>query len=250
MFQSRDLSLSEISAKGAITLADVMRMRREVFSDGIVQESEAEALFTLNDACAVKDTAWSDFFVEALSDYLVHQAEPKGYLTTANADWLIDRISRNGKIDSITEIELLITVLDKARWAPPSLAAFALEQVKRTVLTGCGPIRSGKSLEPGVIDAADVELLRRILYAFGSDGNVAISRAEAEVLFDLNDATNGARNAPEWTDLFTKAVANFIMAASGYSAPPREEALRQEAWLDHREGTGGFLAKMVAGGFT
>jgi hypothetical protein len=250
MYQSKDLSFGDIRAKGAITLADVMRLRRDTFADGIVNVQEADALFALNDACAIKDTAWSDFFVEALSDYLVHQAEPKGYVTTENADWLIGKIGRDGKVDTMTELELLISVLDKARWAPSSLAAFALDQVKRSVLTGCGPVRSGKKLVAGVVDAADVDILRRILYAFGSHGNVAITRAEAEVLFDINDATDHARNAPEWTELFTKAVANCIMSASGYEAPPREEALRLERWLNQEpDGVGGFLSRMVSGGF-
>lgn len=250
MLQSKDISFGDIRAKGAITLADVMRLRRDTFADGIVTPEEADALFSLNDACAIKDTAWSDFFVEALSDYLVHQAEPKGYVTVENAEWLIGKIGHDGKVDTMTELELLISVLDKARWAPSSLSAFALEQVKRSVLSGCGPVRSGKRLTAGVVDPADVDMLRRILYAFGSHGNIAITRAEAEVLFDINDATDHSRNAPVWTELFTKAVANCIMSASGYEAPPREEALRHERWLNQEtDGIGGFLSRMVSGGF-
>lgn len=250
MLKSKDLSFGEIRAKGAITLADVMRLRRDTFADGIVSLEEADALFALNDACAIKDTAWSDFLVEALSDYLVHQAEPKGYVTAENASWLIAKISLDGKVDTMTELELLMSVLEKARWAPASLSAFALDQVKRSVLSGCGPVRSGKKLTAGVVDASDVDMIRRVLFAFGSHGGVAITRAEAEVLFDINDATDHSRNAPEWMELFTKAIANCIMSASGYEVPSREEALRRERWLDQAtEGVGGILTRMVSGGF-
>ncbi len=79
-----------------------------------------------------------------------------------------------------------------------------------------------------------MDLLRRILYAFGGDGNVAITRAEAEILFEIEDATNGGPINPAWTDLFVKAIANVLMASSGYAVPSREEALRSEAWLDSR----------------
>ncbi len=80
-------------------------------------------------------------------------------------------------------------------------------------------------------------------------GGIAITRAEAEVLFDINDASQGANNDPEWTDLFVKAIANCIMAASGYQPPPREVALARERWLDSPDaGVGGFFAKMAAGG--
>ena len=46
--------------------------------------------------------------------------------------------------------------------------------------------------EPGSrtsIAKAEVDLLRRILYAYGGDGNIAITRAEAEVLFRINERT-------------------------------------------------------------
>jgi hypothetical protein len=40
-----------------------------------------------------------------------------------------------------------------------------------------------------------------------------------------------------------------MMAASGYSTPPREEALRREAWLDAPSGgVGDFFSRMAAGG--
>ena len=56
-------------------------------------------------------------------------------------------------------------------------------------------------------------------------------------------------NDPAWSDLFVKAIANFMMAASGYAAPSREEALRSEAWLDKPSGgIADFFGKMAAGG--
>lgn len=98
-----------------------------------------------------------------------------------------------------------------------------------------------------MVDAADVALLRRILYAFGGDGHIGISRAEAEVLFEINDATSGADNHPDWTDLFVKAIANNVLFVSGYVVPSRQEALRREAWLDEPGSVGGFFGRMVSG---
>ncbi len=144
----------------------------------------------------MQDPAWADCFVETITDYIVDQAKPEGYLTTDNADWLIERISKDGRIETKTEMELLVSVLDKARWAPQSLVRFALEQVKDAVVHGTGPLRSGKLLEPGVVSEADVDLLRRILYSFGGDGNLAVTQPEAEILFDIDAATADADNHP------------------------------------------------------
>jgi hypothetical protein len=106
-----------------------------------------------------------------------------------------------------------VKVLDRAKLSPVKLVRFALEQVKLAVTVGDGYLghaRSNRRLSPGVIGEVEVELIRRILYAFGGDGNIAVTRQEAEVLFDINDATAEASNDPAWSDLFVKALANFL----------------------------------------
>jgi hypothetical protein len=228
------VSIAEIKARGSIKDADVLKVRRNYYDDGLITAEEADAIFALNDACPVQDPAWADCFIETITDYLVEQAEPRGYLTAENAQWLIERIAGDGRVETKTELELLVNVLDKARWAPQSLVRFALDQVKGAVIEGSGPLRSGKTLEPGRVCEAEVDLLRRILHSFGGDGNIAVTRPEAEVLFDIDAATAGADNHPGWTDLFVKAIAGCVMAASGYAAPPREIALARDAWLDQR----------------
>lgn len=239
------VSVAEMKARGSIKDADVLKLRRSYYDDGNITPDEADIIFALNDACPVQDPAWADCFVETITDYIVEQTTPQGYLTTDNAAWLIQRVSADGRIQSKTEMELLVSVLDKARWAPQSLVAFALEQVKDAVIDGTGPLRTGRLLEPGMVSGADVDLLRRVLYSFGGDGNIAVTQPEADVLFDIDAATASAENHPSWRDLFVKAIANCVMAASGYATPPRAQALARDAWLDRRGDLA--LDRMAAG---
>jgi len=238
-----------ILAKGRIDAADVLMLRRRVFLKGVVTPADAEMVFVLNDRLqGATDESWPPFFVEALTDYIVFQAQPRGYISEDNADWLIARVSRAGHVDTVAELELLVSALERAIFSPVRLVSFVLEQVKRGVIEGNGPVAHGGRLQPGVMGEVETELVRRILYAFGGDGNVAITRQEAEILFDINDATAEAANHPAWSDLYAKALANFLMAASGYQVPTRQEALRREAWLDApTPGVGSFLGQMLAG---
>ncbi|MEW9805260.1 hypothetical protein [Mesorhizobium marinum] len=247
--QNAAARIADIEASERITPLDVLELRRLVFRDGVVTGSEAQALFRLNDACPDQCAEWPVFFVEAITDHIVHQARPAGYISAQNADWLIGAVSRSGVVETRTELELLVRVLEVAKFSTERLAAFALAQVKEAVVEGKGALMQGGELVPGVIEKAEVDLLRRILYAFGGDGNIAITRAEAEVLFEINDAVASARNDPSWNDLFVKAIANFVMCASGYQAPTREVALRQESFLDRADANiGGFLARMASTG--
>jgi len=175
----------------------------------------------------------------------VFQAKPTGYISDENADWLIARVSRSGQVASACEAELLVKALERAKLSPVKLVTFALEQVKWDVI---GVPGSG---ELGVVDRAETELVRRILFAFGGDGDIAVTRQEAGVLFDINDATSDAKNDPAWSDLFVKALANFLLSTLGFQVPSRQEALRREAWLDEPPpGLGEFMGQMLTGGLT
>jgi hypothetical protein len=245
--------LDRIKSSGRISDEDVLAMRREMYGDDHrINVEEAEALFALNDACEGVSNAWTDFFVEAIVDFVSGQSEPQGYVSVSHADWLIDKISASGIVKTATELELVVKVMEKSRRVPEALEVFTMQQVRHAVLNGDGVTRTGQELQPGHIGRGEVELLRRVLYACGGDDSAAISCAEAEVLFDINDAVVDVDNDPSWPDLFTKAIANYLMAARGYRPPSRAEALRREAWLDDTDtgldGVGDFMGSILSGG--
>jgi hypothetical protein len=228
------ISVAEIKARGCIRDADVLKLRRNYCDDSRISAEEADTIFTLNNACPVQDPAWAQCFVETITDYLVEQIPPQGYITAENARWLTERVAREGKVESKSELELIVNVLHKARWAPQSFARFALDQLKEAIIAGRGPLRSGNMPQPALVTEADVDWLRRTLCAYGSDGNLAVTRLEAEVLFDIEEATASADNHRAWPELFIKAIAGAVMAAAGYATPARARALAPEPWRNRR----------------
>jgi hypothetical protein len=244
--------LTKVRASGNVTAEDTLGARRVVYGDdGTVDAREFEGLFAIDEAATTADPEWRALLVEAGCDFIVRQQKPFGYIDLANADWLIARIGKDGLVKTGSELELLVKVLEAAQNSPEQLVAYALHQVECAVVDGAGPLASGHHLTPGHIGRAETDLIRRILYAFAGDAGIGITRSEAEVLFNINDRTTEADNDPAWTDLFVKALANCIMAASGYVAPSREVALKREEWLDAPSGgIGNFMSRMVSGGFS
>jgi len=198
-----------------ISPEEVLKLRRYVWSDGSISPDEASQLFDLNDAASPSND-WADFFVEAICDYLIGRGQPRGYVTDADADWLMYHINRDGRIDSYAELELIVRLFERAETVPDSLKRFALTAIQQIVLTGEGPTRRGGSIEPGRVDDAEVMLLRRLIFAPAGDGPAKVSRSEAEMLFRLKDATLGADNSPEWQQLFIQGIANHLMAHQPY----------------------------------
>ena len=236
----------EILSNG-IDAGEVLRLRREVFRDGIVEREEAKLLFHLNEQTGVNaEEAWYDFFVEALSDYFVWKQEPVGYLSEEDADFLVDEITHDGKIDGRTEFGLLVNIIHRLRIGPENVVLLALEGVRETVLGGGSVLFGPERRRPGVIDPADVDIIRAVIFGSGGEGSLTITRREAELVFELNNRTVEKKNAPEWRQLFVQAIAHYLMFPRG--APPvpdRAEAARRERWLEHRRGTGAFMKEML-----
>lgn len=211
------------SERTPISHEDVLKLRAQIWSDGSVTPQEASQLFDMNDA-AGSSAEWSDFFVEAMCDFLIARGQPCGYINPADADWLIHHIKRDGRLDHYVELELVVKLLERADYAPESLKAFALSEIERAVLTGSGPTRTGGEIEPGRIDDVEVKLLRRLIFAPAGDGPAHVSQAEAELLFRIKDATLSANNSPEWKRLFVQGVANHLMGHQPHTASPEAAA--------------------------
>src|SRR5690349_8562356 len=126
----------QAAADGAISAEEILALRRAGWANGVMEPDEVEAIFALNDALAEPTAEWSDFFVEALGEYLVNGTDPKGYVTEENAAWLIARIDADGALDNLTELELLMRVLERGVNVPKRLKDYVLAQIERTVLTG------------------------------------------------------------------------------------------------------------------
>lgn len=241
-----DAIAARSSATGRISEHDILALRRECWPDGRIDAGEADMIIALNDSLREPSAEWADFLVEALTEFVVNQTEPRGYVSELNAAWLMERVERDRRLCSMTECELVVRIFEKAQNAPDALKNWALEQIERAVLTGEGPTRRGGALEKGNVNATEAQLLRRLIFAQASERPGAVGPREAEMLFALKDVTLGADNAPEWKRLFVQGVGNFLM---GYASPhaqlTRERAGELEAAM--RRATPGMLQASAAG---
>ena len=233
----RLIAIDDICQRGSIRDADVTMLRRAFEREPHLTPSDIEALARIHSMARIQDPSWADFFVQTMTDYIVREQEPSGYVTATQAGWLIARISSGGRVRTKTVFELLVNVVDKARWVPESLMAYALGQIREAVATGAGALRTSQLIAAGVITLAEIEHVRRLLFAYGADRPSPITQIEADLLIDIDAAICAAdtrmfeAEIEGWTDLFCKALANAVLAASDYWGPSRVEALRESSQL-------------------
>ncbi len=244
-YQFRALA-EQAQADGQISAAEVLGLRRDGWADGRIEAAEADAIFVLNDHLAERTGEWSDFFVEALTEYVLAGGSPRGFVSEEQADWLVSRFDRSGQIETLAELELLGRLFDKAERLPDRLKSYALAEIEQIVLTGAGPTRDGGTVDAARITSAECRLLRRFIFSFASETPGGVSRGEAEMLFRLKDATLGADNAPEWAELFVQGVGNFLMGHNRFVQISDARAGQLDAFMgDATPRMGAFFGRMA-----
>jgi len=110
-------------------------------------------------------------------------------------------------------------------------AARALTVVRDGVITGEGPTTKGRVHFSRVLDADDAAWCARILTATAVE-HQPVSRAEAEALFEIDDAAAERSDNGRFDDLLTKAVVHHAASASGLPVPSRTVALSPETAVE------------------
>lgn len=238
-----------IASKAGVTPDDATALRRIIYAhDGLIDQQEAEALFAIEHARNGHCAEWSQLFVEALSDYLINQVAPAGYLDGDNAAWVMAQVKRRRLPSTDGDLALIVNIIENAREVPPAFSSFALQLAKEAVIYGDGPDARGRDHGAGRLSDADITILQRILWGAGSEGLLAISREEAEALVAIADATTGADNDPAFDELFARAIGNYLIGATGRAVPSREDALRWEAGATYKADVVAAISRVLTSG--
>jgi hypothetical protein len=124
-----------------------------------------------------------------------------------------------------------IAALEPSDISCRNTAALALTVVRDGVITGEGPTTRGRVHFSRALDADDAAWCARILTATAVE-HQPVSRAEAEALFEIDDAAAERSDNGRFDDLLTKAVVHHAASASGLSVPPRTIALSPETSIE------------------
>jgi hypothetical protein len=125
----------------------------------------------------------------------------------------------------------LIRTIETSQTADRTVAVHALGFVRDGVITGEGPTTKGRVHFSRALDADDAAWCARILTAVAV-ANQPVSRAEAETLFEINEAASERSDNGLFDDLLAKAVVHHAAAASGLPVPPRDVALSPETTIE------------------
>lgn len=121
----------------------------------------------------------------------------------------------------------LIRIVEQSPIANGEVAANALSVLRDGVITGEGPTARGRVHFSRALDGDDANWCARILTAPGIDDQ-PVSRAEAQMLFAIDEAAAERSDDGAFDALFARALVHHAAAASGLPVPPRAVALSSD----------------------
>jgi len=112
-------SLADLAARaglhGRLSYADVQRLQRDVFADGIVSRGEAERLIELDRRVEKADPAWTRWLVASLVEFVVWGERPTGLVEEETARWLAAALASPGSQRSAKTARLVArTIAEEA----------------------------------------------------------------------------------------------------------------------------------------
>lgn len=212
--------LTKVGDLGKVSENEARALLDEVSEDGIASRAEAEAIFALNRQLEEAFPDWDTRFCSLLKDYLLTSEAPVGWMDEQECVWLIGQIAPYSDSVKLNEIDLLLEVLPHAEGAPLGVAKCALSAI--TNLSNRNA-RMGRDL---------VERLRALLVAGTGNKTAWITRWEAQCLLRINDSVGFARNDESWNMLYTRAMANHLMARAHPAPDLMSDTLDRSKWLD------------------
>ena len=213
--------VAEILEDGIIDANEVEKIKERIYADGVIDRDEADFLFVLNDGVSGKenDPSWKELFVEAMSDHVLKDETSPDEIDNDEASYLIEKIKGDGVVDDV-ELALLVNITAKSKSCPDSFNTFVLASLKDAII------------KDGIVDAEEVNLLKQVVYGSGGAAGEDVDRTEADLLFDINDATSGNEgHDSSWKSFFVEAISKHVLEDE---ASPNEIDEDEGDWLIKR----------------
>jgi hypothetical protein len=145
-FDAGRVAIQALLDSSKLSAEDLNLLRRDILKDGLYTAEEIAALFALERQIVDKPPQWPDFFVDAVTSYVLWQLRPTGIINEGQAEWLI---SQSDQIRSPNCLALLVNVAHEAHRVPLWFKTAVASRIKRD-LPPNDPIASGEPAGNGM----------------------------------------------------------------------------------------------------
>jgi len=193
---------------------DVQRLRHAFYRQSTVVRRHAAEIFHANRIMRARHDGWEEFYLEALTHFfLVNHEDGYGFPAereTTLLAWLGDGVS----IGNFGERRLALRLLLRATSIPHRLEQRVFDAISESLIHQPERWLGLGKRSAGVIDALDVQLIRRLLYAETAPYPRTIRPAAITFLLKLDRLATRFVNPDGWRRLLVGSIVRHL------SGPP------------------------------
>ncbi len=200
-------ALDELTSKPALFERDVERLRHALYRQGGVDRRSAAEIMQANRIMQTSHNGWSEFYLEALSDFFLEYQGDNVVLPACSEEMLLAWLGDGVAIDHVNERRLILRILLKATSTPVLLERRVLDAVKENFLHHSERWIGAGERSKGVVDALDMQLIRRLTHGARGQYPRRSNQAVVSFLVDLEQQVKQFTDREGWRRLLIDCVA-------------------------------------------
>lgn len=122
-----------ILADGVIDSNEVSLLKEELYSNGVIDQKRAKVLFEINNAVTgnANSPEWGDFFIRAVTDFVLQNEDSPGVVDDENATSLLERVFHEDHVE-VNDMERdLLSNIQKQATSVSSILTEKISEIGR-----------------------------------------------------------------------------------------------------------------------
>lgn len=203
---SFDSLLESVVASPAVTEETVQQLRLAFYRRGSIDRPLAARIMHANRCFAAAHPSWTEFYLEALADFFLTRAENRIMLPAHAEGMLIGWIGDGGRITNIGERRLVLRIMLRATELSEGFRRLGMDMVRHNLFHETEQLLSHAPRQPGVVDGADMQLIRKLVCSAGGQQSIEAGRTLADFLRDLDQRAARIVDRAAWHRLLAEIV--------------------------------------------
>ncbi|MEZ5935709.1 MAG: hypothetical protein R3F54_28125 [Alphaproteobacteria bacterium] len=204
--------LNALATKAVVQEHDVRRLRHAFYKQGRIDRRLAAELFHANRIMRARHADWTEFYLEALTDFFLTRRGEMPILSAEPETVLLGWLGEGEPIVEPGERRLALRILLLATNGPKHLKRHVLHSIEDNLLRGNERWIDGGKRDPGIIDALDIHLIQRLLRGAGGGYPRRICGAVVTFLLSLDRQALRFVDPEGWRRLLVASLARHLWA--------------------------------------
>lgn len=230
------LLLAALKRKPVITDHDIRELRHALYDEAPIDRRLAAEIFHTNRILPIHSDAWTEFYLEALSDFFLEQDANSPILRAPSEALLLGWLGDDVMIDDRAERRLVQRLLLRAEDVSERFESYVLDAIGETLLHQNERWLCNGEREASVVDALDRQLIQRTVDRFTRGEPGRVTRVGARFLLRLDRQAFAFEEPETWRSFLVQSVVHHMRSVgdsgSGMTNGGIDERNVLEALLD------------------